>query len=116
MFGLSFAHILLLAAIALIVIGPKQLPEVARSLGRFLNELKRVTGDVTKTITDARDMTNEELRRQTPQAAAFEPEHSSGHGPEANLSTEEHKAPVQTPTVQTPTEDIPQDSQKVKNE
>ncbi len=103
---------LLLAAIALIVIGPKQLPEVARSLGRFLNELKRVTGDVTKTITDARDMTNEELRRQTPQAAAFEPEqHTSGHGPEANLNTEEHKAPAQTPT-----DDIPQDPLKVKNE
>lgn len=82
MFGLSFAHMILLAAIALIVIGPKQLPEVARTLGRFLNELKRVTGDVAKTITDARDFTNDAIYKQntedTPPTSA-----ATGHGPEA---------------------------------
>ncbi len=43
MFGLSLPEILFLAVLALVVIGPKQLPEVARTLGRFLNELKRST-------------------------------------------------------------------------
>ena len=43
MFGLGFSEILFLAVLALIVIGPKQLPEVARTLGRFLNDLKRST-------------------------------------------------------------------------
>lgn len=41
MLGLSFGEILLLAVIGLVVIGPKQLPELARTLGRILNELKR---------------------------------------------------------------------------
>ncbi len=89
----------LLAALALIVIGPKQLPEVARTLGRFINELKRVTGDVTKTIVDARDSTNEELHRQnnvTPPTATAEPQFTpaphvepkfEGHGPEAILDS-----------------------------
>jgi sec-independent protein translocase protein TatB len=45
MFGLGFSEIVLLAIIALVVVGPKQLPDVARTIGRFLNELKRATDD-----------------------------------------------------------------------
>ena len=43
MLGLSISEILFLAVLALIVIGPKQLPEVARTIGRFLNEFRRTT-------------------------------------------------------------------------
>jgi sec-independent protein translocase protein TatB len=43
MSGLSLPEILFLAVLALIVIGPKQLPEVARTIGRFINELRRST-------------------------------------------------------------------------
>ena len=46
---------LLLAAIALIAIGPKQLPEVARMIGRFLNDMKKVRDEFTRTITETRD-------------------------------------------------------------
>lgn len=88
----------LLAALALIVIGPKQLPEVARTLGRFLNEIKRVTSDVTKTIVEARDLTDDGLKKsatspftpkETLQAeVARMPAVPSEHGPEAVLSPE----------------------------
>lgn len=44
------SEIIFLAVLALIVIGPKQLPEVARTLGRFLNELKRSTNVLTDEI------------------------------------------------------------------
>lgn len=47
MFGLSFGEILFLGVLALIVVGPKQLPELARYLGRFLNEVKRSTEELT---------------------------------------------------------------------
>jgi sec-independent protein translocase protein TatB len=57
MFGFSMGEMLLIMAIALIAIGPKQLPEVARTIGRLLGELKRATGDFTKTFTDVRDDT-----------------------------------------------------------
>ncbi|MFS4458885.1 twin-arginine translocase TatA/TatE family subunit [Bdellovibrio sp. HCB2-146] len=43
MFGLGMSEIIFLGVLALIVIGPKELPELARTLGRFLNELKRST-------------------------------------------------------------------------
>ncbi len=43
MFGLGFSEIIFISLLALIVIGPKELPEVARTIGRFLNELRRST-------------------------------------------------------------------------
>lgn len=52
MFNLGFSELILLAIIALIFIGPKQLPELARTLGRTLNELKRATGDLKDTFSN----------------------------------------------------------------
>lgn len=51
MFNIGFGEMLLLGIIALIFIGPEQLPQMARTLGRFLNELKRTTSDLQSTFT-----------------------------------------------------------------
>ncbi len=50
MFGLGMSEMILLSVMALIIIGPKQLPEVARTLGRFINDLKRSTSDLKDEI------------------------------------------------------------------
>lgn len=50
MFGLGFSEILILAGMALILIGPKELPAIATAIGRFLNELKRSTDDFSREI------------------------------------------------------------------
>lgn len=42
----SLSEMLFIAILALVLIGPKQLPEVARTLGRFLNDLRRASGGV----------------------------------------------------------------------
>jgi sec-independent protein translocase protein TatB len=47
MFNIGFSEMLLLGIIALIFIGPKQLPEVARNIARFINEFKRNTENLT---------------------------------------------------------------------
>ena len=46
MFGIGMPEMILLLAIALIVIGPKKLPALAKSLGRAMNEFKRATSDI----------------------------------------------------------------------
>ena len=51
---MGFTEMLVLGVIALLVIGPKQLPEVARVIGRTLNEFKRATGDLTSTFYSAK--------------------------------------------------------------
>jgi sec-independent protein translocase protein TatB len=61
MFDVSFGEMILLAAIALIAIGPKQLPQVARTLGRLLREFQKATGDFTRTIIEARDSAHQSL-------------------------------------------------------
>jgi len=50
MLGLSLPEIIFLAILALVVIGPKQLPEVARTLGRILNELRRASFSLTEEL------------------------------------------------------------------
>ena len=62
---------LLLAAIALIAIGPKQLPEVARVIGRFLNDMKRVRDEFTRSIVEHRDQVDENFYSKTPHVPHF---------------------------------------------
>jgi sec-independent protein translocase protein TatB len=47
MFNLGISEIAFIAILALILVGPKQLPEVARILGRLLNDLRRTTNVFT---------------------------------------------------------------------
>lgn len=50
MFGMGMPEILLILAIALIVIGPKKLPDIAKALGRAMGEFKRATNDLKDSI------------------------------------------------------------------
>ncbi len=61
MLGLSLGEMVVLGGIALIAIDPKDLPQVARTLGKFLNEMKRATSDLTKNFTDVHDVTRSQL-------------------------------------------------------
>lgn len=59
MFNIGFTEMLVISVLALILIGPKQIPEVARNVGRFLNELKRSADHFTDELKSA---TREERR------------------------------------------------------
>jgi Tat protein translocase TatB subunit len=50
MFGLGMPEVLMILAIALIVIGPKKLPDLAKTLGRALGEFKRSAQDFKRSI------------------------------------------------------------------
>ena len=50
MFGIGSTDLLVIRVVALIVIGPAKLPEIARSLGKALGEFRRVSTDVKRTI------------------------------------------------------------------
>jgi Tat protein translocase TatB subunit len=50
MFGIGVPELLLLMAIALIVIGPKKLPDLAKSMGRAMREFKKATGDLKDSL------------------------------------------------------------------
>lgn len=46
--GLSFGEIVVLAVLALVVIGPKDLPKLLRSVGRMVGQAKRAISDVKR--------------------------------------------------------------------
>ncbi len=50
MFGIGMPEMILILAIALIVIGPKKLPDLAKSLGRAMREFKKATSEFKETI------------------------------------------------------------------
>ena len=51
MFGIGVPELLLLLAIALIVIGPKKLPDLAKSMGRAMREFKKATGEIKDSLS-----------------------------------------------------------------
>ena len=50
MFGIGMPEMILILAIALIVIGPKKLPDLAKSLGRAMRDFKKATSEFKESI------------------------------------------------------------------
>ena len=69
MFGIGTTELLVILVVALLVMGPKRLPELARSLGRSLAEFRKATSEFTDELHNARIMVEEEARN-TAQAAS----------------------------------------------
>jgi sec-independent protein translocase protein TatB len=61
MFDIGFSELLVIAVVALIVIGPQQLPRVARTLGHLFGRMQRYVNDVKADIT--REMELDELKK-----------------------------------------------------
>ncbi len=51
MFGIGMPELLIIMAVALLVLGPKRLPEIARSLGRGIAEFRRASTDLRNPLT-----------------------------------------------------------------
>ena len=56
MFGIGVPELLLILAIALIVIGPKKLPDLAKSMGRAMREFKKATGEIKESLSMDADL------------------------------------------------------------
>ncbi len=61
MFDIGFSELLVIAVVALIVIGPERLPKVARTLGHLFGRMQRYVNDVKADIS--REMELDELRK-----------------------------------------------------
>ena len=61
MFDISFSELLVIAVVALLVIGPEKLPKVARTMGAFLGRLQRYTTQIKDEVN--REMRFEELQK-----------------------------------------------------
>ena len=53
MFGIGAQELVLILVVALLVFGPKRLPDLARTLGRGLSEFRRASNDLRQNLRDA---------------------------------------------------------------
>lgn len=63
MFGIGAPELVVILVVALVVLGPKRLPELAKGLGRTLGEFRRATSGITEELDNARIMLEEEVRQ-----------------------------------------------------
>ena len=80
MFGsLGFSEILVIFVVALIVFGPRKLPELGKSLGRGLSEFKRASNDLKRTWEEEVRAEDDKIRELTGSVGNLPPTDRDGH-------------------------------------
>jgi Tat protein translocase TatB subunit len=65
MFGIGMPELVLILAVALIVLGPRRLPEIARALGKGMAEFRRTTDELKEELRHVED----DIQQATPSIA-----------------------------------------------
>jgi Tat protein translocase TatB subunit len=76
-FGIGGGEVVLVLVVALIIWGPKRLPEIARTLGKTMNMLKKSTYDLTSQLTrelDTENTRDKEKEKAVPSPPEKKPE------------------------------------------
>ena len=73
MFGIGPGELAVIAGVALLVVGPKKLPELARAFGKSISEFKKGTMEVTESVKRELEAADAANRAETQPGAAAQP-------------------------------------------
>jgi sec-independent protein translocase protein TatB len=83
-FNISATELLVIAVVALLVLGPDKLPEAMRKLGRATREIRRITSGFE---AELRDALSDAARRDHRLGRAAEPDRSPRSGTDTGTDT-----------------------------
>ncbi len=93
-------ELIVILVVALLVFGPAKLPELARSLGRGLNEFRRASTDIRQSLMETENQTREAIKPPPPapakSAAETPPEVPKAEAPKVEAAATE-TAPAPAP-------------------
>jgi len=87
MFGIGIPELLVIFVVALIVLGPQRLPEVAKALGKALAEFRRATSDLSEELGNARIMLEDEVHQAERKTHPAQPQ-TTPSPPESSVPSE----------------------------
>jgi sec-independent protein translocase protein TatB len=64
MFGIGWGEMVVIGLVALLVVGPEKLPEVAKTVGRFYGQLRQAANEAGAALTAEADMIKAETRAE----------------------------------------------------
>lgn len=108
MFGIGMPELMVIMVVALIVLGPKRLPELARGLGKAMAEFRRATSGISEELENARIMLEEEGRKideETRKSLNPVPPKTGKPEPQAPGAPTAHAADAGPPNGNAPTPD-----------
>jgi sec-independent protein translocase protein TatB len=74
MFDISWTELLVIAVVAIIVVGPKDLPRALRTVGRFAGKAKRMARDFQNQFNEAlREAEIDTIRKEVESVAKIDP-------------------------------------------
>ncbi|MCC6133514.1 MAG: twin-arginine translocase TatA/TatE family subunit [Acidobacteria bacterium] len=91
--NLGMPELIFILVLALLIFGPKKLPEIGRQIGRGLGEFKRTSNDLKRTIEEELDKVSAEEKVSSERAA----EVSAAGVSAADVSADEGGVPVIKP-------------------